>query len=64
MTDNFEETLARVLSARPGLTKDRLAAAMGLENAEEFRQKLDEACDKDIAHKVQDKFYPGVRKAY
>ncbi len=64
MTDEFDASLEKVLTARPGLTKDRLAAAMGLTNEDEFRRKLDEACDKDIAHKIGDKVYPGVRKAY
>lgn len=64
MADDFEEKLAQVLSARPGLTKGRLAEAMHLENDEEFRRELDEACDRNVAHKIQDKYYPGVRKAY
>ncbi len=62
--DDFETALAATLKQRPGLTKERLAAAMGVEYEPEFRAKLDSACDKDLAHKVQDKYYPGQRLGY
>ena len=62
--DEFESSLAAVLASRPGLTKDRLATAMGVPNEPEFRKKLDDACDKGIAHKIQDKYYPGERLGY
>lgn len=60
----FEEALKAILASRPGLTKDRLAAAMGLTNEADFRKQLDDACDHGLAHKVQDKFYPGERLGY
>jgi hypothetical protein len=62
--EGFEDALAAVLKARPGLTKERLAAAMGVPYEPEFRKQLDEACDRGIAHKVQDKYYPGERLGY
>jgi hypothetical protein len=62
--DDFTALLAQTLRARPGLTKEKLAAAMNLENTEDFREKLSAACDQDLAHKIADKYYPGVRLAY
>jgi len=62
--DEFEELLVETLQARPGMTRDRLAAAMKMEGGEEFREKLSQAIDKDIIHKTQDKYFPGTRKSY
>jgi hypothetical protein len=62
--DNFDQLLAQALKARPGITKERLAAAMGVPYDDEFRARLDQALDGDQVHKIQDKYYPGTRKAY
>jgi hypothetical protein len=64
--DEFEKLLVETLQARPGMTRDRLMAAMKIEaeEREAFRDKLDLAIDKDIIHKTQDRFYPGTRKSY
>ncbi len=62
--DDFEERLSQVLKTRPGLTKQRLSTELGVEYSDEFRYKLDAACDKGIAHKIQDKFYPGALSGY
>ncbi len=62
--EDFDARLAEVLQSRPGLTKERLAAAMNREPDTEFRTSLDGACDKGLAHKVQDKYYPGSRVNY
>jgi hypothetical protein len=62
--DDFEKLLTETLQARPGMTRDRLAAAMKLESSDEFREKLSEAIDKNIIHKTQDKYFPGTRKSY
>jgi hypothetical protein len=62
--EEFEQVLTRVLQSRPGLTKERLAAEMGADYANDFRKNLDLACDKGLAHKIQDKYYPGTRRAY
>jgi hypothetical protein len=62
--DEFEKLLTETLQGRPGMTRDRLAAAMKLESNEEFREKLSQAVDKDLIHKTQDKYFPGTRKSY
>ncbi len=62
--DEFEQLLVETLQARPGLTRERLAAAMKAEGGEEFREKLSQAIDKNIIHKTQDKYFPGTRKSY
>jgi hypothetical protein len=62
--DEFEQALVNALQARPGLTRERLAAAMKMESSDEFREKLSQAIDKDIIHKTQDKYFPGTRKSY
>jgi hypothetical protein len=62
--DEFEQALVNALQARPGLTRERLAAAMKMECSDEFREKLSQAIDKDIIHKTQDKYFPGTRKSY
>ena len=62
--ESFDELLARTLQARPGLTRERLAAAMAVAYDDDFRDKLSDACDRDIAHKVQDKYYPGTPDTY
>jgi hypothetical protein len=62
--DDFETLLIETLQARPGMSRDRLAAAMKMESNEDFREKLSQAIDKDIIHKTQDKFFPGTRKSY
>jgi hypothetical protein len=62
--EDFEALLSQTLKDRPGLTKQKLAAAMKVEYGDDFQEKLTAACDKDIAHKVQDKYYPGTRLAY
>jgi hypothetical protein len=62
--DDFEKLLTETLEARPGMTRDRLAAAMKMESGDEFREKLSQAIDKDIIHKTQDKYFPGTRKSY
>jgi hypothetical protein len=62
--EDFERLLIETLQARPGMTRERLAAAMKFDHGDEFREKLSQACDKDIIHKVQDRYYPGTRKSY
>jgi hypothetical protein len=62
--DEFEKLLTETLQGRPGMTRDRLAAAMKMESSEEFRERLSEAVDKDLIHKTQDKYFPGTRKSY
>ncbi len=46
------------------MTRDRLAAAMKMESNEEFRERLSQSVDKDLIHKMQDKYFPGTRKSY
>jgi hypothetical protein len=62
--DDFESRLVQVLKTRPGLTKQRLAEALGVECNDEFWEKLGQACDRGVVHKVQDKYYPGNLKSY
>jgi hypothetical protein len=62
--EDFESRLAQLLKDRPGLTKERLAAALGVECADEFRENLSLACEREIAHRVQDKYYPGALTSY
>lgn len=62
--EDFEALLAETLKARPGIIKQKLAVAMGFEYGDDFRERLDVACDKKIAHKVQDRYYPGTAKEY
>jgi hypothetical protein len=62
--NDFEALLVETLKARPGIIKQKLAVAMGLEYGDAFREQLDAACDKKIAHKVQDRYYPGTYKEY
>jgi hypothetical protein len=62
--DEFDSLLTESLQARPGMTRERLAAAMKLECNDEFREKLSDAIDRDIIHKTQDKYFPGTRKSY
>jgi hypothetical protein len=62
--DEFEQLLAETLKTRPGMNRDRLAAAMKLECNDEFREKLSQAIDKNVIHKTQDKYFPGTRKSY
>ena len=62
--DDFEAKLATLLQSQPGLSRARIAAALNIESGEELRDLLDQACEKNIAHKVMDKYYPGSRRAY
>jgi hypothetical protein len=62
--DDFDSRLTQLLQARPGLTKERLAEALGIEYGEEFRENLALACDRNVVHRVQDKYYPGNLKSY
>ena len=62
--EHFTDRLLEALKNRPGLTKDRLAAALELENDEAFREQLSAAYDADLIHKVHDKYYPGSLKSY
>jgi hypothetical protein len=62
--EDFEAKLAETLKARPGIVKQKLAVAMGLEYGDAFREQLDAAVDKKIAHRVQDRYYPGTEKEY
>jgi len=62
--DNFTERLLEALKSKPGLSRDRLAAAMGVECDESFRASLSAAYDADLIHKVHDKYYPGSLKSY
>ena len=62
--DEFDKLLVEALKARPGQTRERLAAAMKLEANDEFREKLSAAIDRNIIHKTQDKYFPGTRKSY
>jgi hypothetical protein len=62
--EDFDSRLAQLLKARPGLTKERLAAVLEIEYDDTFREQLGLACDKKVAHKVQDKYYPGTLKTY
>jgi hypothetical protein len=62
--EDFETLLVNTLKARPGIIKQKLAVAMDMEYGEEFREKLDAACAKKIAHRVQDRYYPGTYKQY
>jgi hypothetical protein len=62
--ENLDSRLAQLLKTRPGLTKERLAEALGVEYGDEFREELNLACDRKIAHRVQDKYYPGNLKSY
>jgi hypothetical protein len=62
--EQFAEKLLEVLKAKPGLTKDRIAQGMNLENNEEFRDKLSAAYDTGLVHKMHDKYYPGSLKSY
>lgn len=62
--DDFDDRLGQLLKARPGLTKQRLSTELGVEYSDEFRKQLDVACDKGIAHKIQDKYYPGTLSGY
>lgn len=62
--DEFEAAVLEVLKARPGLTRERIAAAAHVPGGEELRNRMDELCEKGLAHKVQDKYYPGKRLAY
>lgn len=62
--DTFDAALAELLKAQPGLTKARIAEALNMERDDAFRALLDQACEKDIAHKMMDKYYPGSRRAY
>jgi len=62
--DDFEHLLAETLQAKPGLNRERLAAAMKVECNDQFREKLSDAVDKDVIHKTQDKYFPGTRKSY
>ena len=60
----FLEDLAALLKAQPGLSRARIATALKLETVDNLREMLDEACDKEVAHKMMDKYYPGPRRAY
>ncbi len=62
--ESFDAALAQLLKADPGLSKQRIAQGLKMELNDDFRTLLDEACDKGIAHKTLDKFYPGTRRAY
>ena len=62
--DTFNEELAKLLKAQPGLSKARIAAALKIEQGEAFRELLDKACEQDVAHKMMDMYYPGSRRAY
>jgi len=62
--ETFNEDLAKLLKAQPGLSKARIAAALNMEPGDAFRELLDQACEKDVAHKMMDKYYPGSRRAY
>jgi len=62
--DDFEKLLAETLQARPGMNRERLAAAMELECTDDFREKLSQAVDNNVIHKTQDKYFPGTRKSY
>jgi len=62
--EDFDSRLAQLLKTRPGLTKERLAGLLELEYDDTFRENLSLACDRKVAHKVQDKYYPGTLKTY
>jgi len=62
--EQFDDALAKLLKTQPGLSKARIAEALTLELNDDFREQLDQACDRDIAHKMMDKYYPGSRRAY
>ena len=62
--ESFDTELAQLLKAQPGLNKKRIADALKMEMDEDFRNLLDQACDREIAHKTMDKYYPGSRRAY
>jgi hypothetical protein len=62
--DEFDKLLIETLQARPGMNRERLAAAMNLESNDDFREKLSDAVDRDVIHKTQDKYFPGTRKSY
>lgn len=60
----FDDSLVNLLKSNPGLSKARIAEALKMELNDDFRNQMDQACDKDLAHKMMDKYYPGSRKAY
>jgi hypothetical protein len=62
--DEFEQLLLETLRARPGMNRERLAGLMNMTSDDAFREKLSDAIDKDIIHKIQDKYFPGTRKSY
>jgi hypothetical protein len=62
--DEFDQRLTEILKQRPGLTRERLAAALAIEFDEAFRERLRLACDRGAVHKVHDKYYPGEIKSY
>lgn len=62
--ESFEAELAELLKSQPGLSRARIAAALKMEADDAFRNLLDQACDKGVAHKMMDKYYPGTRRAY
>jgi hypothetical protein len=62
--DDFDSRVTELLKTRPGLTKQRLAEALGVAYNDEFWEKLAQACDRKVVHKVQDKYYPGNLKSY
>lgn len=64
LMEDFEKNLVELLRARPGMSKSRLAETMRLPFDEEFRTELDKACEKELVHKVLDKYYPGSRSTY
>ncbi len=62
--NTFDESLVNLLKLNPGQPKARIAEALKMELNDDFRNQLDQACDKDLAHKMMDKYYPGTRRAY
>ena len=62
--DDFEKLLTEALQARPGMNRERLAAAMKMDCNDEFRERLSQSIDKDLIHKMQDKYFPGTFKSY
>ncbi len=62
--ESFDESLVNLLKTNPGLSKARIAEALKMELNDDFRNQLDQAYDKDLVHKIMDKYFPGTRKAY
>ncbi len=62
--NTFDELLVNLLKLNPGQSKARIAEALKMEVNDDFRNQLDQACDKNLAHKMMDKYYPGTRRAY